>query len=598
MLVALNICAKDWALAADNIEWAKKLDNGKVEYDCLLCHDTSIDRSSIDAVEKAARGYFRNVELFCYNAPHETGWPEAPNVAWQSVAMQLGQFFNTPWFWWEADAVPLRPQWLEILETAYLDGKRPFAGHIVPEMGHMNGVAVYPPAVQKYCPKALYCRAAPWDVMLREDTIDKVTPLNDLIYHYPRFTGVRCQVKDPMVPKRMRELGFVLFHGCNDGSILKVLQGEKPFEYGAHPSVKVFELSDVGRPVDESESLYFKEAIALHKKGESLIPYKECTQAVPSVVEQAKASGWSAGIFDLPIGDGLGTFNSGLCKTDEDIFWLVSRRWERREKMERSWHSTLQARMVWPTATSMGRVIYEPVGDVIDLKLASDIFEEAEDPRVIFNEGKFYVSYCSWSQRSQYHARQILAEFDKDWKFKSSLTVPFGFNDFKAPDKYTKPAEKNWLFFRHDDKWHFVYSAVPHLVVELQKKRIVEHKTMVALPWKCGEIRGGTPPMRVGDEYFTFFHSSLPWRKRQKRYYAGAIAFEAKAPFRITRITKDPLLRGSESDTRINRGPLVCFMCGAVFEDNHWLTTFGVNDEATGWTRLPHTDLLQRMTSV
>jgi predicted GH43/DUF377 family glycosyl hydrolase len=598
MIAVLNISPKDWALAADNLEWSKKLDGGKIPYDCLLAHDTSIEQHALATVEKAARQYFRNVELFCYAEPQETDWPMGANHAWQSCALHIGQYINLPWFWWEADATPLKPGWLHDLHNAYTHGGKPFAGHIVPDMGHMNGVACYPPVVAKYCPKALYCRAAPFDVMLREETIDLTAPLNHLICHYPRNNAVKCQVKDPEVPIKMHERGYVIFHGCNDGSIIKVINGEKPFDYGDHPSVKIFGVSDIGRRVDEAESFYHKEAIALYKNGHKVISYEECRAPIQRIRGQAKDEGWEADYFDLPTDVGLCHMNSGYCVDDEGQAWLVTRKWVRREKTERSWHSTLMVYRVWETPNSAGRSTPRVVGDPIELKMSGDPFEESEDPRVIFRDGKFYVSYCSWSQRSIYHARQIFAEFDRDWKPINSLKVPYGLNDFKPATKMDKVAEKNWAWFWHDGSWHFVYSASPHVVVKAAKKRPEDFKTENKLNWKYGEIRGGTPPVRIGDEYFTFFHSSLPWRGRQKRYYMGAYAFEAKAPFRITKITPAALLRGSESDTRINRGPLVVFPCGAVLENGTWTLTAGVNDEGTAWIRLPHDDLLQRMTPV
>jgi predicted GH43/DUF377 family glycosyl hydrolase len=594
MLVVIPICAKDWLLAADNLEWALQLEGGeRVDFDALISYDTATEQHSVEHVEAVARQLFRSVRVYCYNAPHETTWPEAPNTAWQSVALHLGiEHPSQPWFWWEADATPLKAGWLAELEAAYVAGGKPFAGHIVDDMGHMNGVAVYPGLVAKYGPKALYCRAAPWDTVLREDTIDQTTPLNSLIYHFPKLNGLKCQVKDPAVPKRLLELGYVLFHFCNDGSILKVLQGETPFDYGEHPSVKVFGLSDIGRRVDESEALWHKEALRLHKAERGIISYDECRKALPSLKGQAHANGWEGGMFDLISDKGIGHFNSGFCRDDTGTYWLVTRRWQRREHMERSWHSTLQAYPARWDATTKTFVL----GEAINLTLTTDPFEEAEDPRVIFRNGKFYVSYCSWSQRSVYVARQVLAEFDREWKPLNSLKVPYGFNDYKG-DKYTKVAEKNWVWFRHDETWHFVYQASPHVVVAVEKKPVA-HETKNRLNWNYGDIRGGTPPVRVGDEYFTFFHSSLPWKRRQKRYYAGAYAFEAKAPFRITRITPLPLLAGSENDTRINHGPLVVFPCGALFENDGWTVTSGVNDEATAWTKIPHVDLLGKMVNI
>jgi predicted GH43/DUF377 family glycosyl hydrolase len=121
-----------------------------------------------------------------------------------------------------------------------------------------------------------------------------------------------------------------------------------------------------------------------------------------------------------------------------------------------------------------------------------------------------------------------------------------------------------------------------------------EHKTgEKSLNWDYGIIRGGTPPVMTdnGDEYLTFFHSRLPDEKHRWRYYMGAYAFESQPPFRITRITTEPLLAGSSADVWSKDKPLVVFPCGSRLKDGKWLVTMGVNDLASAWIEIPHADL-------
>lgn len=75
----------------------------------------------------------------------------------------------------------------------------------------------------------------------------------------------------------------------------------------------------------------------------------------------------------------------------------------------------------------------------------------------------------------------------------------------------------------------------------------------------------------------------------------GAYAFESKPPFRITKITLEPLLSGSRYDGGMPDKP-PCVFCGAaIYRDNRWLVTFGVNDIKCGYAYIPHKELLERM---
>jgi hypothetical protein len=157
--------------------------------------------------------------------------------------------------------------------------------------------------------------------------------------------------------------------------------------------------------------------------------------------------------------------------------------------------------------------------------------------------------------------------------------------------------EKNWLFFLHDDRLHLLYKAHPWLVVEFGTtwNDSTDWKLEEGAKWAYGDIRGGTTPVRVGDYYFTFHHSSLAWKARYRRYFAGCLAFEAKPPFKPVMITPEPLLRGSQNDEWTQRKPLVVFPCGSLYRKGKWLVTLGVNDLKAAWMELSHESLLARM---
>ncbi len=88
------------------------------------------------------------------------------------------------------------------------------------------------------------------------------------------------------------------------------------------------------------------------------------------------------------------------------------------------------------------------------------------------------------------------------------------------------------------------------------------------------------------------------WRGRYRRYYAGALAFDAKPPFTPRMITTQPLLQGSQNDVWAQKKPLVIFPCGALYKKGKWLLTCGVNDMKAAWVEIPHEDILKRMVPI
>jgi hypothetical protein len=95
--------------------------------------------------------------------------------------------------------------------------------------------------------------------------------------------------------------------------------------------------------------------------------------------------------------------------------------------------------------------------------------------------------------------------------------------------------------------------------------------------------------------YWTFFHSSLPWINKKRRYYMGAYAFEAKAPFRIVRMTTLPILTGTNQQDWWPGLPAVVFPCGAFFDiaKNQFVVSYGINDVDCGYIKLPLGDMLE-----
>jgi hypothetical protein len=230
--VVIPFCRKDSAQMANLIRWAIELD-GSVPFNAILSYETGVDPAEIRAL---ARQYFQGDILENeYSPPPVPGWPAACNWAWQSCARFIDdKKVNEPWFWWESDAVPLKPGWLTTIHDAFIAGGKRFGGHIVDRMGHMNGVGIYPPDVRKRCYEAMMCRSAAWDVVLKTTTEGDITDLNHLIQHVWNIRETDGAITNgdghvvtfpdwPSVEKWM-DFNCVLLHRTKDGTLIQRLR--------------------------------------------------------------------------------------------------------------------------------------------------------------------------------------------------------------------------------------------------------------------------------------------------------------------------------------------------------------------------------------
>ena len=269
--------------------------------------------------------------------------------------------------------------------------------------------------------------------------------------------------------------------------------------------------------------------------------------------------------------------------------------------------------------------------------------EHFEDPRCVADPrtGGLWLSFCHYRQQGRdLMPHQTLMELGPRFENRGLHHVVHGKN---GPGVMQNSGpEKNWIWFLDrdpaaasmslvrtdpyldrdpaaasmslvrtdpysDPSLRMIYSIAPHEVVAVSREgKVVEKwrtESTLPLPWKHGTPRGGTPPVRIQrpgaePEYLSFFHSSIPWSKSawsKRRYLMGAYTFEARAPYRVTAMTPEPLLAGSEADPMLPWSPLVVFPSGLLDVGEHLLVSLGVNDAACAWIKVPKTDLWKRL---
>lgn len=213
--------------------------------------------------------------------------------------------------------------------------------------------------------------------------------------------------------------------------------------------------------------------------------------------------------------------------------------------------------------------------------------EDFEDGRLFWHAGKLHLAYTEghyWSR--PWLSVQKLAILRDDWSIEQTVTIGFGVNSVGQ--------EKNWAFFSHrDGRLHFVYSPSPHVVAALDEKyRVVE--SWATQPDGCQHLRGGTPPVHVGQHYYSFAHWYRPHPTRERRYAFCSYRFMDEPPFEIDGLSGSIVWASGRDETLPNLryphwAPLVVFPCGALVEEDCWLVSAGINDSFDALFRLPVT---------
>lgn len=202
-----------------------------------------------------------------------------------------------------------------------------------------------------------------------------------------------------------------------------------------------------------------------------------------------------------------------------------------------------------------------------------------EDPRLFVYNDKLFLSYTDGYQM---------------------LQASINHETFEATDSFylDKPqgagTEKNWTFFEHENKLYCLYDIPSMTIFEMDgSKHKQVYKTEYENKWNFGTIRGGTSPVKVGQNYLTFFHSSIDMHSKGvhgRQYYMGAMLFEGKPPFAPIAISKRPIIAGeyiTESLKRLSNKIFVVFPAGVIRKKDCWSVSFGYNDLQCRYIDIP-----------
>lgn len=220
-----------------------------------------------------------------------------------------------------------------------------------------------------------------------------------------------------------------------------------------------------------------------------------------------------------------------------------------------------------------------------------------EDARFFTYLGKLYLS-CTIS-RSRVQGQSVdpcviifgeIVKGKKAWTFRNWRQPIVGKNDMTG-------AEKNWVFWEWDKKLLFSYKTSPHhLVCEMGIGNDISRSWKTESPvCPFGDYRGGTQSFPFQGNLMRFVHvvknnkeAKLYWL-----YHLAAIVFESKPPFRVLKVSREPILTGNEAYTPYcaHWKPRIVICYGAVKDGDGWIVSYGNNDSACMEVRLTERDL-------
>ncbi len=179
--VVFPVCAMDVQLAIAHAQWLKRL-NRVWHHPAVIAYDRGLSAGLRGHLRNLLADCFPSVEILSVPTPRIPGWPHAPNWMWQHVARHMAGQKN-PWLWLEADAVVLKPDWLDRIQDEYDKAGKAWMGPIVPDLGHCNGVAVYPADAATRLPHAMKCTDRAWDYEMKPEMIRDCHDASKLIFH-------------------------------------------------------------------------------------------------------------------------------------------------------------------------------------------------------------------------------------------------------------------------------------------------------------------------------------------------------------------------------------------------------------------------------
>lgn len=236
----------------------------------------------------------------------------------------------------------------------------------------------------------------------------------------------------------------------------------------------------------------------------------------------------------------------------------------------------------------------------------------AEDARLVANEDKLYLIYSANKEAIITDAgfRMYVAELSDDGDCFFAVR-----NECLSCFEGENPCrrEKNWVPFVYENELLLAYQLFPHKIFRPRLDGSECCDTIAtSVPshvWEWGELRGGTPALKLNDSYYlSFFHSCTFLSSVHSNnncvphYFIGAYLFSAEPPFEIKYISPEPII-GKNFYHGCKYKPYwhpvcVVFPCGLVIDKNEIWIVYGRQDHEIWMAKFDKCELLDSLIPV
>lgn len=242
MLVALLLCEKDCALACDLLKWIGEL-GGCRNHDLLIVADAGTAFTGIVEAKTIAESCFRSVDVIT-NGTSVIGWVEGPKSLVLTMFRYLAEK-NMAALMLDSDAIPLVPEWLDLIAKEYQTCGKSYMGHVfqcdqpgLPTL-LMSPIAVYPPTAIELIP--LIEKGHHWDVSMTPGVIRKchntklIQHLFGEINNPPTFAPKAIPGTSTFAIESINP-GVVVFHRNKDGTLIRLLRERRTGKIEVQPN--------------------------------------------------------------------------------------------------------------------------------------------------------------------------------------------------------------------------------------------------------------------------------------------------------------------------------------------------------------------------
>lgn len=230
---------------------------------------------------------------------------------------------------------------------------------------------------------------------------------------------------------------------------------------------------------------------------------------------------------------------------------------------------------------------------------------KAEDARLFTINNRLYILY---NDDDGFHdeGRRRMFHSELLYDGKNFFVDPECINIYEGenPERW----EKNWVPFDYHGSLLMAYSIVPHTIFlplfDFGKCETV-CSTKSLFPWLWGQKRifGGTPALKIDDEYLAFFHSSISMASLQSNhqatwhYFMAAYKFSGDPPFAITSVSPMPIIGQGLYDNPLIYKRVV-FPGSFIFDDRYIWVSYGREDTEAWVLKLDKKGLLNSLVPV